>query len=323
MNRCQSQSSSLRPFLLASATATASLLGITSLLILVDDPPSHRSRRVSLCEMDEESQRNTASAEQSRSRKRKTLRFANESTEDSSSNNLPPRRFNTREEISKLKKNQHEMLRRWERDEEENWRTLPARAWPAYQPNPEEVQRIQRRILLDQPSCTLTNISSTSSACQELLFQVATGLVFYNVDSEEGLRIFRALANAGNVDAMVACGIVLVEGFGGQISEEEGLDWLRKAVEHGSVQGYYELACLLYTGIDGVLEEDGKAAFALFQRAAAAKHPGGMYMCADCLLEGEDCPRDVGEALVLLYEAAERGHRYARQRVRELLKEYQ
>jgi len=42
-------------------------------------------------------------------------------------------------------------------------------------------------------------------------------------------------------------------------------------------------------------------------------------MLADCLIEGEGTEKDVARAVSLLYRAAERGHRYARQRIRELL----
>lgn len=44
-----------------------------------------------------------------------------------------------------------------------------------------------------------------------------------------------------------------------------------------------------------------------------------MYMMVDCLVEGEGTAIDVAKAAPLFYLAAERGHRYARQRMRELL----
>ena len=69
----------------------------------------------------------------------------------------------------------------------------------------------------------------------------------------------------------------------------------------------------------GVEEEDPEKAFALFERAAKLDHTAALYMVADCLVEGEGTERSVAKAVPLFYKAAERGHRYSRQRIRELL----
>ena len=242
-------------------------------------------------------------------RKRATLRQANDPL---------VRRFNTAQELDKLRVNQKEMLQRWERDED-GWRELPARAWPAFQPNVEQMEGIRK--VANGKGCFATPTTSIfrRSTCQELLFQIATTLVFYNVNPKSGLEQFQKLAQDGHVDAMVACGVILVEGLGVPPSEEEGIAWLRKAAELGSSQAYYELGTVYYTGIADVLEEDAEKAFELFERAAQNKHVAAMYMMADCLAEGEGVTRDVARAVPLFYEAAEQGHRYARQRIRELL----
>ena len=70
---------------------------------------------------------------------------------------------------------------------------------------------------------------------------------------------------------------------------------------------------------DGVVEEDPEKAFGLFQRAAKSDHTAALYMVADCLVEGEGTERNIHKAVPLFYKAAERGHRYSRQRIRELL----
>ena len=149
---------------------------------------------------------------------------------------------------------------------------------------------------------------------------------YYSVDPIGGLEQYELLAKQGHVDSMVACGVILVEGLGGlRNREQEGLNWLRKAVDHGSIQACYELGTVYYTGVDNEVEEDAEGAFALFQKAADQGHVGAMYMVADCLIEGEGTRVDVARAIPLLYRAADEGHRYARQRVRELLsdKKYQ
>ena len=218
------------------------------------------------------------------------------------------------------------MLLRWERDED-GWRELPARAWPAYQPTPEQLQVIEETI--QRHHCRSPPLSSSSASkkdddeCTEWLFQAATSLVFYNLDPHRGFEQFEQSANnKGHVDSMVACGVILVEGMGVPAREDKGIQWLQKAVNLDSPQACYELGTLYYTGIDGVLEEDPPKAFELFLRASQHDHTGGLYMVADCLLEGEGTERNVGRAIPLLYRAAERGHRFARQRIRELLATY-
>jgi hypothetical protein len=242
-------------------------------------------------------------------------------------------RLSTLQELNKLRANEKEMMQKWERDEEDgSWRELPARAWPAYQPNPDQLGQIMEHITIHDCDRHRTNtksdllilsdsvpLSKETQRCADWVFQMATTLVFYNVDPPAGLVQFQHLAQRGHVDAMVACGIILVEGLGVPPQEKEGLVWLEKAVAHGSAQGCYELGTVYYTGIDGVVDEDVIKAFALFKRAAEQDHTAAIYMVADCLVEGEGTERSVAQAVPLFYKAAERGHRYSRQRIRELL----
>jgi hypothetical protein len=260
-------------------------------------------------------------------------------------------RLNTSRQVERLRIMQDEMLTRWERDEE-GWRNLPSRAWPEYQPNPDELQglvaEIERlgcteKILSKQEAEVAKQLESSSNnsrfsllkrkqscsfnQCMKLLFDMASGLVFYNVDNAAGLALYESLARRGHTDAMVACGIVLVEGLGVPPNEHEGLAWLEKAMISQSsdassmsvAQASYELGTVYYTGIDGVVEEDPEKAFELFSKAAEKDHTAALYMVADCLVEGEGTERSVSRAVPLFYKAAERGHRYSRQRIRELL----
>lgn len=232
---------------------------------------------------------------------------------------LPVRRYNTAQALDKLRPGQRETLLRWERDED-GWRELPARAWPAFQPNEEQMKVIRQTA--QNKGCNLHTTSwfgRSNRECQELFFQISTTLVFYNLDAKLGLEQFQQLAENGHVDAMVASGVILVEGLGVPPNENEGIEWLRKAADLGSSQATYELGTVYYTGIADVLDEDPEKAYTLFERAAQTGHVAAMYMMADCLAEGEGVAQDMARAVPLFYEAAEQGHRFARQRIRELL----
>lgn len=220
------------------------------------------------------------------------------------------------------------MNRRWERDED-GWRKLPARAWPEKQPNPEQLEYIRAEIkslscdeVVFNDDHTTDNGDEKQQQCTDLLFNIATSLVFYDIDPNAGCELYKKLALRGHVDSMVAVGIILIEGFGVELAEEEGIRWLEKAISLGPSphpQGCYELGVVYYTGIDGIVEENSVEAFRLFECAARQDHTAGLYMTADCLAEGEGTERSVANAIPLFYKAAERGHRFSRQRIRELL----
>jgi TPR repeat protein len=248
-------------------------------------------------------------------RRRHTLRQAQSQQQE-----VTLRKRATKVELDKLRPNQQELLRTWQRDEEQNWRNLPARAWPAYQPDQDEVVLLQTeaqsKYCLDDRLKTPERLQ----ACQVLLFHIATGQVFYSMDPESGLQTFEKLASSGHVDSMVAAGIVLVEGLGVPADETKGVAYLRQAADtYDSAQACYELATCYYIGIEGVLAEDPEAAFFYFKRAADKGHTAALYMMADCFVEGEGVEQSVAKAVPLYFRAAEQGHRFSRQRIRELL----
>jgi len=309
-----------------------------------DHDHSTRSNPLLLCEAasssDDSTKQKSSAKHQQRLRKRATLQQAvglerSADVGDDERSSLPflitTEQHQQPYTLAWIQRHRTATLRRWERDED-GWRELPARAWPAVQPTEAEMDQAIFPAALAQ-GCYRSNQNSMeqgnnkkketslSPSCQELLFQIATTLVFYNVDPEAGLAQFRELATKhGHVDSMVACGVVLVEGLGVTPREREGLEWLQRAVAAGSSQACYELGTLYYTGVDGVVDEYPAKAFALFEQAAAGMdHTAALYMVADCLSEGEGTERNLARAVPLFYAAAERGHRFARQRIRELL----
>mmetsp|Transcript_10286 Transcript_10286/g.13500 ORF Transcript_10286/g.13500 Transcript_10286/m.13500 type:complete len:270 (-) Transcript_10286:128-937(-) len=225
-----------------------------------------------------------------------------------------------RESLACYRKDEAAMRARWDRDELENFRKLPARAWPEYQPEVADVPKINSELASN--GCTDGGeIKVCEKECTEEVFNLATALVFNNMDSQKGLDLFLALARSGHINGMVAAGVVLVEGLGVAPDEKQAITWLEKACSAGSAQGCFELATAFYNGIEGVLEEDERKSFELFEKAANQGHLSGKFMTADCLLEGIGTRINIKHAIPLLAEAAEHGHRYARQRMRELLDE--
>jgi TPR repeat protein len=216
--------------------------------------------------------------------------------------------------IAKIRVEEEKMRLRWTRDED-NWRKLPARAWPEYQPDVQEIPMLESKVT---NSCA----KGDSPACREAKFNLATALVFNNMDHEKGLALYESLAGGGDERGMTALGICLVEGLGIPNDYNVGSRWLKKASDMQYSQGIYELATLYYTGAaDPYVKEDLQQAFKLFQLAAKLEHTCGLYMEADMLLTGDGCEKDAARAVDLLYRAGERGHRFARATLLKLLRD--
>jgi hypothetical protein len=241
--------------------------------------------------------------------------------------------------LSRLRENAEDFLQRWERDED-GWRKLPPRSWPTKQPDADQIPALERKLvelacpdasgphtIFDPETATpLKELKPMSGPCREAAFDLATALVFNNMDCDrKGHNDYRGLADRGDLDGVVATGICLVEGIGVEANERQGLKWLQRAAKAGSSQGYYELGSLHYRGLQDtagrvVVAENDETAFQYYSEGAKQGHRDCMFMRGDCLLEGLGCAKDEVAAVPLLYASAELGHRFARQRIRELLR---
>ena len=220
-----------------------------------------------------------------------------------------------RKVIAKYRVMEDEIRKRWVKDEE-NWRKLPARAWPEYQPDLHEIPKLR---LTMKDMC-----KENSPSCRDAKFNLATALLFNHVDHEEGMKLYESLAAEGDVRGMTAVGICLTEGFGCTRDDEHGSKWLQKASQLNFVQGIYEVATLHYTGTaTPYVKEDVRKAFELFQQAASHDHASALYMVADMLMSGEGTEKDWARAVDLLYQSGEKGHRFARSTLLRLLREEQ
>ena len=215
----------------------------------------------------------------------------------------------THAELEKLRPGEEAMRQKWEEDES-GWHKLPPRAWPPVQPKFDEVDALRKA-------------AASPTATKQTLFDLATCLTFNMIDPVEGLRRYRELEKGGSLDASVAIATILLEGIGRDLddaSDKEAVGILSAASAKGHSQAQYELGCLHYLGSHPSLAaEDDNMAYALFEAAADQKHTSALFMQAEFLLEGRGHERDDAKAVPLLHAAALRGHRMARQYIRELL----
>lgn len=188
--------------------------------------------------------------------------------------------------LAHLRPTEAQMRQRWERDEL-GWRKLPARAWPAYQPAVADIPTIAAKLKAGSCGTDTSGLLGVAVAkpdtpapgpvdCTQTAFDLATALLFNNVDAQRGMKMYRQLARSNRcVDAHVALGIALVEGINIEANPAEGIAYLQNACGQNSAQAFYEMGSAYYGGLAGVLEEDEGKAFEMFSKAAQHKHTAG------------------------------------------------
>eukprot|EP00040_Diaphanoeca_grandis_P016749 m.86797 g.86797 ORF g.86797 m.86797 type:complete len:281 (+) comp26004_c0_seq1:190-1032(+) len=213
--------------------------------------------------------------------------------------------------MKEIREQEEAMRLRWIRDED-HWRKLPARAWPAYQPGAEQLDLLRAAV---EKACP-TAQSGKEEECMTQRFLLATCLLYNKLDEVKGLEMYQANANNGHLDSATAAGICLFEGYHGTIDEKEGVKYMLKAYAGENTQAIFEVACLHYTGAaEPHLPEDMSKAYMLLEVGAAKDHTCSQYLLADFLIDAPEgcCEPNFARAVKLLYQAGEKGHRTARQ----------
>jgi TPR repeat protein len=116
---------------------------------------------------------------------------------------------------------------------------------------------------------------------------------------------FRRLVATGNQDAAAWLGTVLIERGGAS----EGVMWLQRAADGGSVVGRHRLALALAEGT-GIARDD-KRAFELFEKAAEAGHRRAQLNLGTLYFRGQGVARDLVQARAWLEKAASDNDPYA------------
>jgi TPR repeat protein len=121
---------------------------------------------------------------------------------------------------------------------------------------------------------------------------------FSKSDFEQAIQALKSMAEDGFADAQAWLGQTLLE----EEMTEEGIKWLKKAVEGGSSDGQYELAQVIFSGHG--LPVDKKESFRLFSLASDQGHSDAMLMAGRMLMAGDGCERNMTGGLELVRQAA-------------------
>jgi len=124
-------------------------------------------------------------------------------------------------------------------------------------------------------------------------------------DLKNALRIFTALAKAGDAKAQYVLALMYEEGQGTAEDQSAAVSWVRRAAEQGYAPAQNNLACALSEG-RGV-RQDHAAAFAWFLKAAQQGDAHACCNLAGCYEDGEGVARDDVSALAWYALAEQQG----------------
>lgn len=130
-----------------------------------------------------------------------------------------------------------------------------------------------------------------------------TGLKAYNkADYATALRIFRPLAERGQVLAEYVFGLMYANGQGVPQSFHQAMTWHRKAADQGEAKAQFSVGLMYFKGL-GVPVNRAEA-FKWYSRAAAQGDPAAQYNLGAMYARGEAVKRDPVQADTLYILAA-------------------
>lgn len=122
-------------------------------------------------------------------------------------------------------------------------------------------------------------------------------------------------ADNGNLQAMIAAGIIFMTGSGVKMDKERGLEYIKKAAETGDAASQLMLGDILMAKGDSESKDEG---FLWVKKASNQGYPQAMYELGLAYAEGTLVDRNKEEAVRLLKLAAGAGHEEARKYLENL-----
>ena len=122
------------------------------------------------------------------------------------------------------------------------------------------------------------------------------------------VRWYRKSANAGNLQAMTALAVALLDGQGTGKDPQEAVRLLKAAADKGNVEAMYRMGGLLARGV--AVEKDALEAVRLFTKAAEAGHSPAMVDLGLMFNNGQGVQVDHTKAAMWYKRAADLGNTY-------------
>ena len=166
----------------------------------------------------------------------------------------------------------------------------------------EEVSEMKRRTttLFGGPAIALALIGIAAAG------RLEDGQAAYQSgDYATALRLFRPLAEQGNVDVQVELGDLYLAGEGVPRDDAQAMNWYRKAADHGNARAQIRVGDM-YDNAHSVFWDYAQAV-AWYRKAAKAGNADGQYKLGLMYDFGDGVPQDYVSAHMWFNLAASRG----------------
>lgn len=130
--------------------------------------------------------------------------------------------------------------------------------------------------------------------------------LFHHGHYEEAFRLYKELAEQGNVECQSFAGWMYFDGTGVASNDEKALFWLEKAANQGDIQAQFYLAKL------HLKKGECDSALNWLEQAAAKEYAPAMFLLGHMYQLGRCVVPDEDKAFHLISRAADAGHLFAR-----------
>lgn len=132
------------------------------------------------------------------------------------------------------------------------------------------------------------------------------GAAFQRGDYATAVRIYRGLADRGDVNAQNSLGNMYLKGLGTARNEREALRWFRRAAALGLASAQFNLGQVYLKGVG--VDQDLLLAALWYSRAAEQGHAGAQFTLAVLYSIGTGVPENAQRSAYWFERAASQGH---------------
>lgn len=126
-------------------------------------------------------------------------------------------------------------------------------------------------------------------------------------DYSTALRLWKALAEAGNSSAQLNLGLLYSLGQGVPKDERKAVSWYRKAAEQGNAKAQHVLVGTMYDAGQGV-SKDEQQAVSWYRKAAEQGYADAQVSLGNMYETGQGVPQDAQQAVAWYRKAADQGY---------------
>jgi TPR repeat protein len=140
-----------------------------------------------------------------------------------------------------------------------------------------------------------------------------------HINEQKAFELFQKAADLGNIFGMYNLGRCYKNGFGTNVNKKKAFELFQKAAELGDVYGMNSLGRCYEKGIG--INTNMQKAFELYQKAANFGYNGAQINLALMYECGNGTEKNMNQSIYWYKKSAEQGNKYAKNKLKQLLKD--